>query len=397
MHLPVFTALISVASAVLIQGPPGPYSVARKVQAFEDSARWDPLAPADKPEKRRVATSAFIPVKKGNCSDDVVPYMTPITAKAMAGFSASLGFALPDDFFDNLEMAFCKVGEACKSRRDASRNKYPVVLFSPGLGGSRHMYGVLARSLASYGYVVLTLDHTYETGVVEFPDGSVVYGVVNATGGLAPAYLESLVETRRADFSFVIDQLQTPDVAAQLVAGMGASIDSDKVFVYGHSLGGATSAATILTDDRVLGGLNFDGAMYGPVPIEGSDKLLVLAGQPVLPQTVFPGVPSWNETYDKHQGPALIVTINGTMHPTFLDAPQLPPIKELLKNPDYTAALQGFLGTIDGDRAGQLTIDIVRTALHSVFDGKKDELCNIEKLGPELDLLKIKGLGCPQE
>ncbi|KAI8244855.1 putative 1-alkyl-2-acetylglycerophosphocholine esterase [Colletotrichum sp. SAR 10_99] len=311
MHLPVFTALISVASAVLIQGPPGPYSVARKVQSFEDPARWDPLAPADKPEKRRVATSAFIPVKKGNCSDDVVPYMTPITAKAMAGFSASLGFALPDDFFDNLEMAFCK--------------------------------------------------------------------------------------TRRADFSFVIDKLQTPDVAAQLMASTGASIDSDKVFVYGHSLGGATSAATILTDDRVLGGLNFDGAMYGPVPTEGSDKLLVLAGQPVLPQTVFPGVPSWNETYDKHQGPALIVTINGTMHPTFLDAPQLPPIKELLKNPDYTAALQGFLGTIDGDRAGQLTIDIVRTALHSVFDGKKDELCNIEKLGPELDLLKIKGLGCPQE
>lgn len=209
MHLPVFTALISVASAVLIQGPPGPYSVARKAQAFEDSARWDPLAPADKPEKRRVATSAFIPVKKGNCSDDVVPYMTPITAKAMAGFSASLGFALPDDFFDNLEMAFCKVGEACKSRRDASRNKYPVVLFSPGLGGSRHMYGVLARSLASYGYVVLTLDHTYETGVVEFPDGSVVYGVVNATGGLAPAYLESLVEVREthcllhpSDFDF---------------------------------------------------------------------------------------------------------------------------------------------------------------------------------------------------
>ena len=50
--------------------------------------------------------------------------------------------------------------------------KWPAVLYSPGLGGQRESGTVLVQDLASHGYVVVTMDHTYET-TVEFPDGRI--------------------------------------------------------------------------------------------------------------------------------------------------------------------------------------------------------------------------------
>lgn len=45
-------------------------------------------------------------------------------------------------------------------------------MFSPGLSASRLLYSAQARALASYGYIVITLDHPYDALFVEFPDGT---------------------------------------------------------------------------------------------------------------------------------------------------------------------------------------------------------------------------------
>ena len=58
-------------------------------------------------------------------------------------------------------------------QRDA---RFPVVLLSPGYGQPRIFYTALAAELASFGYLVAVLDHPGDAAVVEFPDGSVVYG-----------------------------------------------------------------------------------------------------------------------------------------------------------------------------------------------------------------------------
>src|SRR5207302_2580787 len=39
---------------------------------------------------------------------------------------------------------------------------WPVLLYSPGLGDDRTMNTTLVQDLASHGYVVVTLDHTYD-------------------------------------------------------------------------------------------------------------------------------------------------------------------------------------------------------------------------------------------
>ncbi|TDZ31623.1 putative 1-alkyl-2-acetylglycerophosphocholine esterase [Colletotrichum spinosum] len=393
MLLPLVLTCASTALAVILPGPPGPYPVALKAKTFEDSARWDPYAPRDAPEKRRVLVSAFIPVKQQNCSGDVVPYMPLATAQALARLAEPFGVSLPHEIFSTLELEFCKVADSCKSRRDSRAEEYPLVVFSPGRGGSRLAYGVLTRALASYGYIVVSLDSTYETNVIEFPDGSVVRGVNEENSD--KIFVEELIETRRADVSFIIDQLTTPSIAAELLSGTRSKVDSDKIFVYGHSLGGATAAASLHADNRVRGGLNFDGGLLGPVTVEGTDKPFVLVGTPGSAQNIeSAGFPPWNQTWNNLRGPSLMVTINGTVHQTFLDAPQLPTIRALLQVPEYSGLVGLILGSIDGQRVGDLIVGLVRSALSVAFDGKTGKFCSIEDLGPEIVQPMVKGVEC---
>jgi len=48
---------------------------------------------------------------------------------------------------------------------------YPVVVFTPGYTGTFTDYTFLFEDLASRGYVVASVDHTYEATAVAFPDG----------------------------------------------------------------------------------------------------------------------------------------------------------------------------------------------------------------------------------
>ncbi|KAK1640811.1 tat pathway signal sequence [Colletotrichum phormii] len=359
----LFSIFALMAAAIVIPGPPGPYPVALRVEAFEDAARWDPRAPQNQPEKRKVMVSVHVPLKKeANCSVEIVPYVPPTTAVALGQGAATL-FGGPE-----------------------KSEKYPLVLFSHGRASSRLAHGVLARSLASYGYIVVTLDHTYDAAIVEFSDGSVRFAE-NATDNDL-AYVESLLESRQKDVSFIIDQLLDPSVATPLLAGTQASINSENIFIAGHSFGGATVASSLYVDDRILGGLNFDGLMVGPVQTEGTDKPLVLASTPAT----FDYISGWNETWTSLRGPSLMLIVNGTTHMSFFDAPQLPAVKALPA--EYSDLIKQVLGTIDGDVLAKIEIELLRRTLDFVLEGKREALCDIESVGPGVGQLRVKNLTC---
>lgn len=159
--------------AVSFPDPSGPHPVAMRVQSMTDKSRIDPYSPENDRQKRKVMTSLFWPIDdKKSCTMKQVAYMPPVTAEVYGQQAAAMG--LSNETFAELTMGLCDIAsiKGCSSKPKSAQ--YPLAVFSPGSGNSRLIYGNMARSLASRGYVVITVDHPYDAAVVEFPDGSVI-------------------------------------------------------------------------------------------------------------------------------------------------------------------------------------------------------------------------------
>ncbi|MBN2146700.1 MAG: hypothetical protein JW726_04895, partial [Anaerolineales bacterium] len=93
-------------------------------------------------------------------------------------------------------------------------SQFPVLVFSHGFGGddfARHLTSM--EELASHGYVVVSMSHTYETLYTAFPNGRVVLEEPLAfdrtlTNIYGPLNLDDRLGTWIADAGFVLDQLE---------------------------------------------------------------------------------------------------------------------------------------------------------------------------------------------
>ena len=175
MRLYTYTLLLTTAvHAVLVPRPYGDYDVAVKHMEVIETGVTDLLSPESN-ATRHTMISAYMPIdRRFSCRSQVVPYMPPLTASVMGQVGESLG--LPAGILEEFDMEFCDPETIpTQHNNHKTAKKFPVLMYSPGFAGSRFIYGALARSLSSLGYVVLTVDHPYEAYVVEFPDGTIAY------------------------------------------------------------------------------------------------------------------------------------------------------------------------------------------------------------------------------
>ena len=143
----------------------------------------------------------------------------------------------------------------------------PVLLYSPGDETDREFSTAQAEDLASHGYVVVTIDHTYEAPEVVFPGGRVEVQVSPQPP------ITTVLTTRIADVRFVLSSLATlasganPDSRRRrLPAGLAGIMDLSRTGIFGHSLGGDTAAQTMAADDRISAGIDLDGSIIPTVP-----------------------------------------------------------------------------------------------------------------------------------
>lgn len=231
----LFLLLIPFCLGVLLPKPDGHFAVSLSTSQLIDKRRHDPWEPS---KQRRLMISQFDPVPA--CDRTIkVPYMSPTIAAAEDEILVPYGW--PSGVLRSVEM------ELCSSRKHSSA---PTILLSPGLNTTRLYYSALAQQIASRGYTVTTIDHPYETDIVEFPDGAIAYGGRVNTSDLAS--INFALDVRVEDVSFVLDELRI-----------------SKTVMIGHSFGGAAAAASMLNDTRIRGGVNLDGLMFGPVLDEG--------------------------------------------------------------------------------------------------------------------------------
>jgi hypothetical protein len=302
----------------------GEYTVGTTSYRFTDSNRIEIFDPSGAGGNREVAIRVWYPgqaLREAN----VAPYIAETAIPVVSGVLS----VSPELLASIQPHAFAEVPVI------TDEESYPVIFLSPGGDlGFLEQYTAQAEELASQGYVVVGMSHTYESLITVFPDGEVIpFNPSLSPTVNPPGSLEELLETRQqlvnvrtADASFVLDQLEQINLndPQGLLTGI---LDLDKVGIYGHSLGGVTVTQVLASDPRFDAGLSLDS---DPIATEGMieggiDEPYMVISDPgsintINPEAFFTALGLDNDGYS--------ITIAGIGHGNFSDVPLLLPILE---------------------------------------------------------------------
>ncbi|MGO8719730.1 MAG: alpha/beta hydrolase family protein [Acidobacteriaceae bacterium] len=155
---------------------------------------------------------------------------------------------------------------------------FPVLLFNPEWRGQRTQNTYQVEDLASHGFIVVGVDHTYNSGPVAFPDGRVVRTTdvhdiadfQHTTVAEQIAIGSREVSIQAGDDVLVLNTLSAANLDPK--SPWFHRVDADNAGAFGHSFGGAVAAEVCYRDPRVKAALNEDGWIFGEVATHGLDK-----------------------------------------------------------------------------------------------------------------------------
>ncbi|HEX3753353.1 MAG TPA: alpha/beta hydrolase [Streptosporangiaceae bacterium] len=325
--------------APYLPAPTGPDPVGTTSLWLTDTSRPDPwVAEA---QARELMISLWYPAARPGGRR--APYMTPaeselqLTSRGITGVPAGV-------------LSTTRTNAVSDATPAGPGLSLPLIVLSPGFTNSRSALTGLAEDLASHGYVVAGIDHTYESYGTAFPDGRVTTGLARETRRPGRGFWEKVVAGRAADVSFVIGEL----TGAQ-PAGPGAGlIDPSRIAMAGHSIGGASAIAALLADARLRAGIDMDGATYAPVPSRGLSRPFLFLGKQA---NYTPGgdgsVTTWERDWPLLTGWKRWLLVAGAVHASFTDLGLL-------------ADQAGI--DIDAGLAGARSLDITRAYVRAFFD-----------------------------
>src|SRR5215470_5891321 len=266
-------------SSIQVPGPTGPYAVGTFWVMLSDPGRSNPFL--DDGSRREVLVRFWYPAPRlGSCTP--APYMLP---KVSRYFSEKLGISAPE-----LRTNSCYQAPVLTGR-------HPVVLASHGYTGMLTDYTFLFEDLASHGYVVASIAHTYESTAVEFPDGKLItsaFGTHLLEGSLRmdEKRLKLARSLREGDINLVSAQLRRWSESGGALSGR---LDLEKIGALGHSLG-ADTVMVGLKDPEVKAAVLLDPVALSAASTASSSKpvLLVSDGRPEwsVPECVL-----WNNLH----------------------------------------------------------------------------------------------------
>lgn len=277
----------------------GSRTVGTRVLRMLDSSRPDPFAVDGR--RRELLVRFWYPSPRLQTCQPAA-YASP---RAWAYFSQLTGLPLPD-----------VTTNSCQDAPVAS-GAHPVVVFTPGYTATFTDYTFLLEDLASRGYVIASIDHTYEATAVEFPDGRLIQSAVgshfNDTYRLDGQTLSLVLATRYADLEFVVNELERMNATPG--GPFSGKLDTSRIGLMGHSLGGEAALAGLQHDPRFQAGVLLEGTI--------ADESVTPTSTPVLILAAGRGE-RWNENecslWSNLTGPHLAVNLKGGEHLTPTDA-----------------------------------------------------------------------------
>jgi dienelactone hydrolase len=263
-----------------------------------------------------------------------------------------------------------------------SEMHYPVILYSHGHGSDPMDNTALCEDLASYGYIVISIKHSYLPAVQS--EQQISY---KNDRELKKQELEIWV----SEAQNVLDYLQV--INEQEKNMFYDKLDLNKIGMIGYSFGGATAVQVCQRDARCKASINMDGLLYGAQPpcafkkpfmcLLSSESARFLSEKEQLKnfqtkenyeayrQDLLPVI---NELCQIIGKDAYKIIINGTMHGAFSDFAIV----------QYRSILTRFLIEGIGALNGYRSHEIVKTYVRNFFDKYLKDVASVLLDEPKL-------------
>jgi dienelactone hydrolase len=241
--------------------PLGRYTIGTMIETWVDNDREEWFTEDDLDDVRRIVVQFWYPIDDG--IGKYSPYMDQWKRRlGPISEQVEVNKALIHSIKD------VKTNSYLNATMKKMDDKMPLIIFSHGLGGMRMQNTIQMEALASEGYFVLAIDHSYDANITLFEDGSSADFRSASEGELTVQEFWDLripqINTRSDDVIFVLNQIESFIDSGD---GFWNSIDMDRIGMMGHSFGGATAIITATRDDRLDACMALDGWI---VPIESS-------------------------------------------------------------------------------------------------------------------------------
>jgi pimeloyl-ACP methyl ester carboxylesterase len=208
------------------------------------------------------------------------------------------------------------------------KNKFPLLVFSHGMNSARFFYSALLQDLASHGYIVAAIDHSYWTIGEAFGNGATIdfdHSMIGrdklSSDEIDRMMLEGII-VMAADQAFVTRELLDGEVPAR-VAAITDRIDSTRIGVFGHSMGGMAAQRACLSSVYFRRCLSLDGAVWRPIHVglqpAASQKPLLL----LLSQQFFDPRADFAAAYTDLWQALIVLLLKDSKHNSFSDFPLL--------------------------------------------------------------------------
>ena len=306
--------------------PTGPYPVGTSILYFKDSSRVEDAAPGGG-GARELMVQLWYPAQPSH--NRLARYREPRETNALSSYQSAIH---------------------TNSRLDApaaiTGAPFPVILFNHAWGGRRTNDTFLTEELASHGYIVASIDRTYNASLVAFPDGRVVRGSASSaindpettTVEQVKAIWDKELAKSVADQRFILDRLESMNRTAG-TPWLGR-LDTNNTGAIGHSFGGAAATAVCAEDRRVHAAVNMDGWFFGAIHERGPDQPLLVMDATSAQTGELPDPGGKVEaTLDAtdfadmetslHSFGGYLLSVKGAAHEDFTDQPLVSPLRSL--------------------------------------------------------------------
>lgn len=225
-----------------------------------------------------------------------------------------------------------------RAQLSRAKSTYPVIIFSHGLNANVFSDTFLLEQLASHGYVVFGIGHTFFNGVEKFPDGYHAardfFPKMQKRSSQEESYRQFAEFTHRYttmplvdDTKFVIKQIAA--LHEEEGSFFQGRLDMERMGICGWSMGGVSAAQMCNDESRMRAGINFDGTINGIIAKNGVRKpFMLMKSEKELPEVPGDEFKKMIEVIQRDEGEFIArskqlfrVTIKGSKHTNFSDYP----------------------------------------------------------------------------